>query len=139
MEGEREGTENQEIDLSEALGTSGPASSQVLTLYVPDSDGVGEKIQNHDRWVREAAEILVQIGGGVSTFPPVEGGWESPKGEIVWERTVILYTYVRTSHFLRLLPELRRFLHRFGRSTNQGEVVAEFDGRFYRITEFDTE
>ena len=31
----------------------------------------------------------------------------------------------------------RGFLHRFGRQTNQGEVVVEFDGRFYRIKTYD--
>ena len=39
--------------------------------------------------------------------------------------------------FLEELPRLRRFLHRLGRDTNQGEVAVEFDGRFYRITKFD--
>jgi len=32
---------------------------------------------------------------------------------------------------------LREFLHRFGRETNQGEVVFEFDGEFFRIREYD--
>jgi hypothetical protein len=38
---------------------------------------------------------------------------------------------------LEELPRLCRFLHRLGRDTNQGDVVVEFDGRFYRITKFD--
>jgi hypothetical protein len=29
------------------------------------------------------------------------------------------------------------FLHRMGRETNQGEIAFEFDGRFYRIRNFD--
>ncbi|HZU37332.1 MAG TPA: hypothetical protein VFA18_15520 [Gemmataceae bacterium] len=35
------------------------------------------------------------------------------------------------------LPRLREFLHRMGRETNQGEIAFEFDGRFYRIRNFD--
>jgi hypothetical protein len=50
---------------------------------------------------------------------------------------VVVYSYVKPGPFLEELPRLRRFLHRLGRDTNQGEVVVEFDGRFYRITKFD--
>ncbi len=34
------------------------------------------------------------------------------------------------------LNSLREFLHRFGRETNQGEVVFEFDGEFFRIQKY---
>jgi len=33
---------------------------------------------------------------------------------------------------------VRAFLHRLGRQARQGEVVAEFANRLYRITTFDT-
>jgi hypothetical protein len=35
------------------------------------------------------------------------------------------------------IKNLRSFLHRFGQETSQGEVVVEFDGRFYRIRTYD--
>jgi hypothetical protein len=44
---------------------------------------------------------------------------------------------VKPDLFVQHLPELRRFLHRLGRETNQGEVALEFDGDFYRINEYD--
>ncbi len=34
---------------------------------------------------------------------------------------------------------LRKFLHRFGSETYQGEVVLEFDGKFYRIRKYNQE
>ena len=88
----------------------------------------------------QAAELLAHIGGGVTIMPPVEGGWLNPEeGRIVWENPVIVYAYVKFEGFEKRLPGLREFLHRMGRETNQGEVVVEFDGTFYRITTFDAE
>jgi hypothetical protein len=82
--------------------------------------------------------LLAEIGGGVTILPPVEGGWYDDRaGAIVWERPVILYTYVRPDSFLERLPALRDFVHRLGRETAQGEVVVEFDRQFFRIREFE--
>jgi hypothetical protein len=36
------------------------------------------------------------------------------------------------------MARLREFLHRFGRETNQGKVVFEFDGNFWPIDKFDS-
>ena len=38
-----------------------------------------------------------------------------------------------------LTPASGEILHRMGRETNQGEIAFEFDGRFYRIRDFDQE
>jgi len=35
------------------------------------------------------------------------------------------------------LPELRTFLHRFGREANQGEVGLIISGDYYGISEYD--
>lgn len=48
-----------------------------------------------------------------------------------------MYTYIIPDKFEKNLNSLREFLHRFGRETNQGEVVFEFDGEFFRIREYD--
>ena len=75
---------------------------------------------------------------GVTIVPPCEGGWlNEVTGKIVWESPVLVYTYIKPEPFLQALPRIREFLHRLGRETNQGEVAVEFDGNFYRITEFD--
>jgi hypothetical protein len=70
-------------------------------------------------------------------MPPVEGVWANAEGEFVWENPVIVYSYIKSDAFLARLSELRTFLHKMGRETRQGEVAFEFDGRFYRIREFD--
>ncbi len=72
-------------------------------------------------------------------MPPTEGGWLNEEtSTIIWEHPVQVYSFVKPDRFLARLGELRRFLHELGRETDQGEVAFEFDGQFFRITEFDT-
>ncbi len=87
----------------------------------------------------EAASLLAQVGGGVTIEPAVEGGWLDVEFDrVVWERPVRVFTYIKAEEFLRRLSELRAYLHRLGRETRQGEVALEFDGRFWRIRNFDS-
>ncbi|WP_367870484.1 hypothetical protein [Luteolibacter sp. Populi] len=126
------------MDLSNQLGATAGTSVQCLTLYIPNKDQNGREIGNQRSWVLEGANLLAKIGGGVTITPPVEGGWlDENKGVIVWENPVLMYTFIKPDKFREMLPELREFLHRLGSQTNQGEVAFEFDGRFYRINNFE--
>lgn len=134
------GKQRKSSDLAVALGGSESASTQSLTVYVPSADSEGRPLLDQQKWVRSCATLLAEIGGGVTIMPPVDGGWRRPEdGEIVWEKPILVYTYIRPDSFEQMLPELRNFLHRMGRETRQGEVACLFDGFFYRITEFDEE
>jgi hypothetical protein len=136
MQDENEIVEN-EVDIGEALGaTPDEVSTQVLSLYIPNKDKNNKEFGTQRFWILQAAELLAQIGGGFTIMPAVEGGWLN-EGQIIWENPVVIYTYIKPDQFEQRLPDLRRFLHRMGRETNQGEVVFEFDRRFYRITRFD--
>jgi hypothetical protein len=124
------------FDLGAALGASGASSEQLLQVYIPNKDKHGREFRTQRRWVLEAADLLARVGGGVTILPPAEGGWlNEAEGKIVWEAPVVVYTYIKGERFLESLPKLRHLLHRMGRETNQGEVVVEFDGVFFRITE----
>lgn len=125
------------MDLSEELRATGGTSIQCLTIYIPDRDRHSNELGDQRRWVLEGAQLLAEIGGGVTILPPSEGGWLSGSGAIVWEKPVLIYTFIKPDAFRRSIPKLRDFLHRLGRDTNQGEVAFEFDGRFYRVIEFD--
>jgi hypothetical protein len=127
----------QEVDLAAALGSDGGVSAQCFTVYVPNKDRQGQEIGNQRKWVLEAIRLLSEANGGATAMPPVEGGWLNDQGEIIWENPVLVYSFIRPEPFLQSLPRLREFLHRMGRETNQGEVAFEFDGRFYRIRNFD--
>jgi hypothetical protein len=126
-----------EFNLGEALGASESPSAQRLTLYIPNKDCVGTVIDEHQKWADEAQKLLTEIGGGATAFPPVDGTWRKPDGSDLWEQTKMVYTYIDPDKLAANMPRLREFLHRFGRITNQGEVVFEFDGLFWRINKYD--
>jgi hypothetical protein len=130
--------DEKELDIAEVLGASDKASPQMLSIYIPNKDKNGKKIANQKELVKEAGELFTEIGGGVTIMPAVNGGWlNSDSGKIIWEKPIIVYSYVLPDKFEEKLPELRKFLHKMGRETNQGEIGVEFSGVFYRITEFD--
>ena len=127
-----------EVDLAEELGAVGATSIQLLTLYIPNKDKDGNEFGAQRVWVLDASKLLARIGGGVTIMPPCEGGWLNEEtGQVIWESPVLVYTFIKVDGFLSSLPALREFLHKMGRETNQGEVAFEFDGSFFRITEFD--
>lgn len=129
-----------DLALAETLGAEARPSRQVLSLYIPNKDRNGKGIDT-EPWIREGATILARMGGGVTITPPYRGGSLKRGGKIQWEDTVIVYSYILKKTFLKGLPDLRKFLHRFGRETGQREVGFEFGGpgesRFYRITHYD--
>jgi hypothetical protein len=132
--------DDRDLDLAAALGAEREASTQVLSLYIPNKDRHGRLIKTR-RWIREAQEILTRIGEGYTTTPPHDGGWETANGQLRRERTVIVYTYIKPDRFFAQVAALREFLHRFGRETNQEVVVTELSGAegawFFRIREYD--
>jgi hypothetical protein len=131
-------TENESnAGLAEALGVDGGVSAQCFTIYVPDKDSEGNEIGNQRSWVLEALDLLGEINGGATAMPPCEGVWRNEQGKVVREHPVLVYSYVIPEPFLASLTRVREFLHRMGRETRQGEVAVEFDGRFYRIRQFD--
>lgn len=135
------------INLGEILGAIKAPSIQQLTFYIPNKDKNGRKIKHLSTWIKEAQKILTIIGGGSTMLPPADGTWlkkdidsmnELKDEDIIWEKTIIIYTYVNPDRFEKNLKAFRKFLHRFGRETNQGEVAFEFSGEFFRISNYDS-
>lgn len=127
-----------DVILAKLLGASEEPSVQVLTLYIPNKDKDGKQIKGLTKWLKDAQKVLTAVGRGSTSMPPADGTWLNPESsEIIWEKTTIMFTYVDPDSFENNVGMLREFLHRFGRETNQGEVVFEFDGKFYRIRKYD--
>ncbi|MFQ6084336.1 MAG: hypothetical protein ACE5WD_13395 [Candidatus Aminicenantia bacterium] len=137
------------INLGKILGALEEPSTQQLALYIPDKDKDGKKIKHLHNWIKEAQKVLTLIGGGSTTMPPADGTWLRQEKSIdsidrlndkdmLWEKTTVMYTYIYPARFVKNLKLLRKFLHKFGRETNQGEVVFEFDGQFFRIRKYDS-
>lgn len=128
------------FDPAKALGAQPAYSADRLTLYIPDRDKNSVEIGTQRRYVLEAIDLLSRIGGGSTSTGQLEGAWLNPlTNTLVWDRPVLVYSSIDADKFFEKLPELRSFLHRMGRETNQGEVALEFSGAFYRITQFDEE
>ncbi|MBF0556621.1 MAG: hypothetical protein HQK96_19045 [Nitrospirae bacterium] len=127
-----------DLNLFELLGASEESSEQVLTLYIPNKNKNGEEIRNMNRWIRDAQKVLTSIGGGSTSMPPADGTWLNPESkDIIREKTTMMYTFIDPESFEENIGLLREYLHTFGRETDQGEVVFEFDGKFYRIRKYD--
>lgn len=126
-----------EFDLSAALGANAGVRAERFAVYVPNKDRDGVETGDQRRWVLEALALLTRLNGGATAEPPVEGVWQGPDGPAVWEHPVVVYSFVDPDRFFAGFAGVREFLHRMGRETRQGEVVAEYAGVFYRITRFD--
>lgn len=127
------------LDLASALGAEPAPSKQTLVLYIPNRDDRGNEF-DVTPWVNEAGELLCHIGGGVTILAPAQGGYLI-EGNVQWEQTTMLYSYILETNFSDNLPALREFLHRFGRETRQREVAVDLSGDghalFFRITDYD--
>lgn len=145
-----EQSETEMLDISELLGAESAPSLQMLAIYIPNKDKEGKEIKQQEAWVKRGIKVLSTIGGGVTTMPPSDGTWLDPDKhnniqdpdqlkdeDLLWEKTIYIYTYIYADKFLQNATHFRRFLHDFGRETNQGEVVFEFDEDFYRIRNYD--
>lgn len=125
------------IDLGGVLGADEGGSVQRLTLYVPSQDRDGVEF-DPSPWIEEALKLLSKIGGGATAMPPADGAWLDPdRDTLMREKVVLAYTFIDPDRLEAMLPELRRFLHRLGRETRQGEVVCEFEGVLFKIRDYD--
>ena len=132
------GQRQMDIDIGKEIGAAEGTSIQRLSFYLPNKDRDGIEIPGWEQWVNEARQLLSKVGEGSTAFPPCDGTWiNDQSGTVIWEQTRIVYCYVDPDRFVANLKNLREFLHRFGRETNQGQVVVEWDNRFFRIKQYD--
>src|SRR5437868_10310752 len=115
------------LSIRDLLGAAEAISVQQLAIYIPDRDKNGAVLEDHTVWVDEALRILSDIGGGASAIEKLLGAWLNPEtGILIRETTCLVYTYIVPEKFVEHIPELRAFLHEFGVSANQVEVMMHF-------------
>lgn len=135
--------ESLEISLKDALGATDVITSQRLTIFIPNKgrsrDGATQILENWHDWVIEAKFLLGRINQGATEDPASDGiWWKRGTVDPLEEKTKIVYSYIDDpAIFEASLPDLREFLHRFGRETRQDQVFVEFDGKSYRIEKYD--
>lgn len=120
------------------LGATHPQGSELITLFIPDKDRFGRRI-DQDRWTDEALGVLGRLFRGATAFPPGKGVWrdDSRGGRMLREVTVMVMSYVPRTELAKHLVTLRAFLHRFGRETHQGEVGIVIRHTYYSISRYD--
>ena len=127
-----------EKPIHSSLGATHPVGSEQVTLFIPSKDRLGQGI-NQEHWTTEALSTLGRLFRGATAFPPGRGVWrdDARGGALLDEITVMIVSYVSKDDLGRGLNELRKFLHRFGRKANQGEVGLVVGGKYYGISKYD--
>jgi hypothetical protein len=126
-------------NIQKALGTTLPVGGEQVTLFIPSKDQLGQNI-DQERWTSEALATLGKLFRGATAFPPGKGVWrdDSNQGNLLFETTVMVVSYVSKKDLEDNLLNLRTFLHRFGREAQQGEVGIIISGKYYGISVYDT-
>jgi len=103
-----------------------------LTLYVPERDRFDNPITNANYWVTEAIAMLTGISGSGTTKLSGEGAWViTQTGKLQREPVNIIYTDVEPGVFNAKRNALVAFMERFGLTTSQDAVAAEYDGEMH--------
>ncbi|MEW6368851.1 MAG: hypothetical protein AB1714_29835 [Acidobacteriota bacterium] len=125
--------------LEDRFGSTLPRGTLQITLFVPSVDRDGVRI-DQDYWREETLRIFGTLFRGATAFPPGRGVWRDDErgGELVFDDTVLVTSYADPMALTdEVFAELRRFVHRLGRESNQGEVGIVVGGEYYGIKDFD--
>jgi hypothetical protein len=136
MAGERKGAS---VAIGARLGANQPVGALLFVLFVPSADRYGQEI-DHEHWVEEALATFGKLFRGATAYPRARGVWRDDDrgGELVFEQPTIVTCYANPADANEAaLAELRGFLHRMGRETNQGEVGIVVGDEYHGISEFD--
>jgi hypothetical protein len=105
-----------------------------LTLYIPERDRFDNPIRNIGYWTTEAVMLLNSISGAGSTHLIGKGSWiVTETGQLQQEPVNILYTDVEPAAFNSKRQDVLDFMERFGTTTGQDAVAAEYDGEMHFI------
>ena len=106
-----------------------------LTLYIPEHDRFGNRIQRLEYWLAHAITVLTTISASGASRLHGEGAWViTGTGELQREPVNILYTNVEPAAFNEKRKLLIDLMEDFGTATGQDAVAAEYDGEMHFIT-----
>jgi len=123
----------------EALGASLPVGKYPIFMFVPSKDRDGSSI-DREYWVTEALSVLGNLFRGATALPG-HGVWRNDQqsGRLIHDETVVVFTLAHPDDVTaEAVRQLRAFLHRLGRETNQGEVGVVVESHDWGITVFDS-
>jgi hypothetical protein len=120
-------------DLGERFGAYRIAVQERFAIYIPDRDKNGN-VLDVTIWIRRAMQLLDGIDGGATAMPAALGIWRGQE-----ENTVIVYSFIDQDRFFGQIFRVRAFLHEFGRTMSQGEVLFELGPAAFWIDQYDPE
>ena len=103
---------------------------QKFSIYLPDRDRESNPIGDIEQWIERAIVMMVRINGGCTVLPPATGAWQdSTSGDLIRESTTVIYSFLmKPKEFEERFDVIKNFLHDYGITTNQDEVLAEMAG-----------
>lgn len=108
-----------------------------ITIFIPDRDAFGSPI-NVKYWIDATCQLLAHKFGGASVSPAYRGYWHNSKTEdLIDEKTYQITVFAEGVDLKRHADSLKNHLLKFGRETQQGEVLLTIDNILLRYTEFD--
>ena len=123
--------------LQSCLSPNSVSEPTWLTMYIPDRDESGNKV-NVAYWIAATCQLLAHRFGGATVSPAYTGYWHNPgSGQLVKERTFTVSCCIDNADFHEHAAALERHIKRFGRTTNQGEVMITIGASVLRYTNFD--
>lgn len=126
-------------DWHNELGGGPPSGTIQITLFIASVDRQGKPIEQNF-WREEALCVMGKLFRGATAFPPGLGVWRDDEndGKLVFDETILITSYVsQTNLNQESIKQLRFFLHRYGRESNQGEVGLVVDGNYIGIVDYD--
>ena len=125
-------------EIANILQADTPSGSSQVILFIPSKDREGHEV-DQVYWADESLSVVGRLFRGGTAFPPGKGVWRDDVrgGQLLFETTVMVLSFADPNDLTEFaLLELREFLMRLGRETNQGEVGAVIDGIYYGFTQF---
>lgn len=107
-----------------------------ITIFIPDRDAFGSLI-NVKYWIDATCQLLTHKFGGASVSPAHRGFWHNSKTrELINEQTYQITVFTEALELKLHAKSLKNHLLKFGRETQQGEVLLTIDNLLMRYTDF---
>jgi hypothetical protein len=111
-----------EQEFAASLGAIHAPYREKLTLFIAHRDRDGNDVSDLERWIAGAESVLSQIGGGATSIE-ARGAWLGDRATPLHERTTLVFTHATPEQIVEGVPQLRHFMHAYGRETRQWEVA----------------
>lgn len=109
--------------------------SRRVAYYVPDRVGEDQEpdASTRDLWLTRLATFLSSRNNGATVIDSMRGFWLSDSGELLFEKTKLVYSYIWTEVTLEIASQYIAMAVQFGKHTSQEAVIVEINGHVYLI------